>query len=144
MQNSSGGGEGLVITKETDYALRILRALRDGELRTVGQVAKSEFLPQAFAYKILKKLEKAGLIQLVRGSTGGCRLAVDLSQVSLYDLMAALGERSDLSACMADGFQCPWRQCHSGCRAHNKLLGIQRALDRELRAHTLGDILAEG
>ena len=46
----------MVITKETDYALRILRALTDGELHTVGQVAQSEFLPQAFAYKILKKL----------------------------------------------------------------------------------------
>ena len=131
----------MVITKETDYALRILRALLDGEQHTVGQVARSEFLPQAFAYKILKKLEKAGLIRLSRGSAGGCRLAADLSRVSLYDLMAALGERSDLSACMDEGFQCPWRSCHGGCSAHNRLLDIQRALDRELRAHTLQDIL---
>ena len=134
----------MVITKETDYALRILRALTDGELHTVGQVAQSEFLPQAFAYKILKKLEKAGFIRLSRGSAGGCRLAADLSRVSLYDLMAALGERSDLSACMADAFSCPWRECHGGCTAHNKLLEIQRALDSELRAHSLREILTDG
>lgn len=133
----------MVITKETDYALRILRALLDGEQHTVGQVARSEFLPQAFAYKILKKLEKAGLIRLSRGSAGGCRLAADLSRVSLYDLMAALGERSDLSACMEDGFRCPWRQCHGDCKAHNRLLDIQRVLDDELRSHSLRAILTE-
>ena len=29
----------MVITRETDYALRILRALRDGSLHTTGQIA---------------------------------------------------------------------------------------------------------
>ena len=48
----------MVITRETDYALRILRALLDGELHTVGEIAQAELLPQAFAYKILKKLER--------------------------------------------------------------------------------------
>ena len=133
----------MVITKETDYALRILRALTDGELHTVGQVAQSEFLPQAFAYKILKKLEKAGFIRLVRGSAGGCLLAADLSAVSLYDLMAALGERSDLSACMDPDHQCPWRSSHGGCTLHCKLLEIQEKLDAELRSHSLEEILTE-
>ena len=57
----------MVITRETDYALRILRALLDGKLHTAGQIAQDELLPQAFAYKILKKLEKAGLVEVVRG-----------------------------------------------------------------------------
>ena len=134
----------MVITRETDYAIRILRALLDGELHTVGQLAQDELLPQAFAYKILKKLEKAGLVKVVRGTAGGCRLAADLARTSLYDLMMATGERSDLSACMADAFSCPWRECHGGCTAHNKLLEIQRALDSELRAHSLREILTDG
>ena len=90
----------MVITRETDYALRILRALLDGELHTVGEIAQAELLPQAFAYKILKKLEKAGLLEILRGTAGGCRLAADLSRTSLYDLMTAIGEHSSLSACM--------------------------------------------
>ena len=62
----------MVITRETDYALRILRALLDGKLHTAGQIAQDELLPQAFAYKILKKLEKAGLVEVVRGTAGQC------------------------------------------------------------------------
>ena len=63
----------MIITRETDYALRILRALLDGQLHTVGQIAQEELLPQSFAYKILRKLDKAGLIQVVRGTAGSIR-----------------------------------------------------------------------
>lgn len=131
----------MVITRETDYALRILRALLDGELHAAGEIAQTELLPQAFAYKILKKLEKAGLLEIRRGTAGGCRLTADLDQTSLYDLMLAMGERSGLSACMEPDYQCSWRSSHGGCGVHCKLLEIQRALDTELRSHSLREIL---
>ena len=133
----------MVITRETDYALRILRALLDGELHTVGEIAQAELLPQAFAYKILKKLEKAGLLEILRGTAGGCRLASDLSRTSLYDLMTAIGEHSSLSACMEPSYDCSWRSSHGGCGVHCRLLEIQRKLDAELRAHTLQEILSD-
>lgn len=131
----------MVITRETDYALRILRALLDGELHAAGEIAQTELLPQAFAYKILKKLEKAGLLEIRRGTAGGCRLTADLDQTSLYDLMLAMGERSGLSACMEPDYQCSWRSSHGGCGVHCKLQEIQRALDAELRSHSLREIL---
>lgn len=133
----------MVITRETDYALRILRALLDGELHAVGEIAQTELLPQAFAYKILKKLEKAGLLEIRRGTAGGCRLTADLDQTSLYDLMLAMGERSGLSACMEPDYQCSWRSSHGGCGVHCRLLEIQRKLDAELQAHSLREIFAE-
>ena len=123
----------MVITRETDYALRILRSLLDGELHTVGSIAQEELLPQPFAYKIIKKLSKTGLIQIVRGTSGGCRLAASLSQVTW--------ERSSLSACMEPGYQCPWREGHGGCTPHRQLAAIQHKLDQELRAHSLLEIL---
>lgn len=132
----------MVITRETDYALRILRALLDGELHAAGEIAQTELLPQAFAYKILKKLEKAGLLEIRRGTAGGCRLTADLDQTSLYDLMLAMGERSGLSACMEPDYQCSWRSSHGGCGVHCRLLEIQRKLDAELRSHSLREILA--
>ena len=132
----------MVITRETDYALRILRALLDGELHTAGQIAQEELLPQAFAYKIMKKLEKSGLVAVVRGPAGGCRLAADLDKTSLYDLMVAMGERSDLISCMDPDYPCSWRSCHGGCGVHCKLLEIQKKLDTELQSHSLQEILA--
>ena len=82
----------MLITKETDYALRILRALSDEGRVTAVQLANEEQIPQQFAYKILKKLQKGGLIQILRGADGGCTLAAQLEQVSLFRLMQIMEE----------------------------------------------------
>ncbi len=82
----------------------------DGQLHTVGELAQGKLLPQPFAYKIIKELCKAGLVQITRGAAGGCRLSADLSQVTLYDLLLALGEPSAIAACMEPGYACPWRE----------------------------------
>ncbi len=61
----------MLITRETDYALRILRALSGGEQMTVAAIAQDQQVPQQFAYKILKKLSKGGLVSIARGAEGG-------------------------------------------------------------------------
>ena len=83
-----------MITRETDYALRLLRTLRDGERRTAAEAAERELVPQSFAHKILKKLARAGFVEVARGAEGGCRLSAELNRVTLYDLMTAMGEDS--------------------------------------------------
>lgn len=89
----------------------------------------------------IKKLCKAGLVQITRGAAGGCRLSADLSQVTLYDLLLALGEPSAIAACMEPGYACPWRERQGDCVSHRQLAAIQRTLDRELQSHTLQEIL---
>lgn len=97
-----------MITRETDYALRLLRTLRDGERRTAAEAAERELVPQSFAHKILKKLARAGFVEVARGAEGGCRLSAELNRVTLYDLMTAMGEDSRLSSCMdRSNWPCP-------------------------------------
>ena len=132
----------MIITKETDYALRVLRALQDGEKHTVGELAQNELIPQQFAYKILKKLANRGLIRIFRGAGGGCSLAADLSRATLYDVMEAMEESGELIACMDPGYQCPWRAAHGECTLHCRLAQIQQPLNEELRRYSLQDILS--
>lgn len=132
----------MLITRETDYALRVLRALAGGGRMTAEEICREELLPRQFAYKIFKKLEKAGLIGIARGPEGGCRLCADLKKVSLYDLAVAMGEDRSVSACTQDGFRCAWRESHgSRCQVHCQLLEVQGILDRELRARSLHRML---
>ncbi|MDD6074642.1 MAG: hypothetical protein ACI4OO_01480 [Otoolea sp.] len=42
----------MIVTRETDYALRILRALEEGRSITAGELAEEEALPQKFACMI--------------------------------------------------------------------------------------------
>lgn len=135
----------MLITKETDYALRILRSLSGGEALTVGELSERESLPQNFAYKIAKKLEKAGLVEIIRGKSGGCRLTADLKTASLYDLIQAVEDHSNLSACMNPTYECVWRQSHDGiCTAHIQLLKVQKAVDLELQSKNLHWVLFGG
>lgn len=132
----------MLITRETDYALRILRTLSEGESFTAGDLVEKESLPQSFAYKILKKLEKAGIIQITRGSTGGCSLKADLSTISLYQLIEAVEVNSYLTACMKPEYNCEWRE-KSGttCNVHNQLDEVQKNIDKELKSHSLHWVL---
>lgn len=136
------GAVPLLITRETDYALRILRALQDRQLHPIAELTQSQLLPQAFAYKILKKLARGGLVEILRGASGGYRLTADLDQTTLYDLMEAMEEGSQVSACMDPQYPCPWRAAHGGCSIHCRLAEVQRKLDQELRSHTLRELLS--
>ncbi|MCD8152826.1 MAG: Rrf2 family transcriptional regulator [Clostridiales bacterium] len=130
-----------MITRETDYALRLLRSLMDEELHPAAEIAEKEMVPQAFSYKILKKLSKAGYIQILRGADGGCRLAADLKKISLYDLMNAMGDNCGINRCMDDSYQCPWREKHEICEVHCRLAKIQETITTELQAHSLQELL---
>lgn len=105
-------------------------------------MAERELIPRQFAYKILKKLSRAGLIQVTRGTDGGCRLAADLDRASLYDVMNAMDGSSALSACMEPGYQCPWREAHGSCSVHCCLADVQRQLNEALKSHSLRKILS--
>ena len=128
----------MIITRETDYALRILRTLGDGQRHTMKALCEREAIPQQFAYKIIAKLSKAGIVHNTRGSNGGCSLSYDLKQLSLYDLLEVMGEDYQINACMQLGYECTWeRNCGSACGIRRKLANIQKHLQDELASHSI-------
>lgn len=133
----------MLITKETDYALRILRALAGEERVTATKLAQGEQIPQQFAYKILKKLQKGGIIRIMRGTEGGYSLAIQLEQVSLFQLMKIMKEDSSISSCMKPGYQCSWCKAHEDavCRVNAHLAAIQKRLNEELKTSSLQKII---
>ena len=68
----------MIITKETDYALRILRVLLDGEKHSVAEMSETELIPTQFAYQILRKLSAGNLVRVSRVALAGCELSFDL------------------------------------------------------------------
>lgn len=133
----------MIITRETDYALRILRALKDGNRYSISEITEKEMIPKQFAYKILQKLTKAELIEATRGAKGGCRLKADLKGLTLYDLIGVIDNRTKtLIQCMEPGFKCPIQEGSDGCNVHRKLGVIELGIEKELKAHTLQDLLS--
>ncbi|MCD7909280.1 MAG: Rrf2 family transcriptional regulator [Clostridium sp.] len=130
----------MMITRESDYAVRIIRALRGGGLMTIQQICERECIPKQFAYKILKKLDLAGLVQIKRGAGGGCALARDLSLITLYDVIRATDEEFFLTHCLQGNFDCEYL-AKSPCTIHRELARVQGVLERELQSRTMAELL---
>ena len=52
----------MFITRECDYAVRVVRALWGESRLSVSDICEKEAITAPFAYKILKKLQKAGYL----------------------------------------------------------------------------------
>ncbi len=132
----------MIITRETDYALRILRRLGDGQRHTMKTMCEGEAIPQQFAYKIIGKLGKAGVVKNTRGSSGGCLLSYDLKELTLLDLLQIMGENYQINACMDRGYECSWENnCGKSCSVRKKLGVIQEKLDQELAEHSIHSLI---
>jgi len=77
----------MLITRESEYAVRMIRALADNEIRTVRAICDEENIPHKFAYKILKKMEYADIVKAFYGVNGGYRLSKDISQISMFEIL---------------------------------------------------------
>src|SRR2546421_5805484 len=83
------------ITAQEEYGLRcLLKVARavDGNSLTLPEVASAEGLSVPYAAKLLSVLRQAGLIDSVRGRSGGYRLARPPASIGLGSLLLVLGE----------------------------------------------------
>ena len=132
----------MIITREVDYALRILRSLADGERHPMRVLCGQEAIPQKFAYKIILKLRDAGIVSSATGTHGGCSLACDLHSISLYDLFQVLQVDSSFNRCMQDDYDCEWVDAKgSSCVPCRNLAYMQEELTRMMSSHSVYDLL---
>jgi Rrf2 family protein len=83
------------ITAQEEYGLRCLLRLaraQQGQSLTIPEIASSENLSPAYVGKLLAVLRQAGLIESVRGRTGGYHLARPPEEIRLGGVLLVLGE----------------------------------------------------
>lgn len=130
----------MFITKECDYAVRIVRALHDGEKKTVQEICEMEQIPKPYTYKILKKLENNKIVDIYRGAEGGYVLALPVSELTLLDVFKAVEGDSPITACLQDNFECPKNSNGNSCRVHTEFDAIQTMMIKSLERKTLAEL----
>ena len=128
----------MLITRETEYALRILRALSRGEQLPAAAVAQRENMSTAVTLKILKCLHAAGLVDSRRGASGGYLLS-SRDPLYLWDVFQALGESPYVNRCQQPVYSCE-NEPEGRCGICRELCRIQEVLDTELRKTPLSAI----
>jgi Rrf2 family transcriptional regulator, iron-sulfur cluster assembly transcription factor len=59
---------------------------------SVSAIAARQYLPIPYLEKLLIELRRAGLVESIRGVNGGYKLAKTPTQISLSDILIAVGE----------------------------------------------------
>lgn len=128
----------MLITRKSDYAIRILRILRDGAVHSVREICTEEEVPKAFAYKILREMDREGLVGAERGNRGGYYLKKSLDEMTLYDVVALTEEEVAVLHCMKEDCS---RNAGASCSVHREIARIQAALVTEMKRNTISKIL---
>ena len=132
----------MFITKECDYAIRIIRALADGSRKTVKKISQEEHMPEKFVHNITTKLERAQFIQSFSGRGGGVRLRRPLNEFSLIDVVLAIDENRRIGDCLGENTKCAYVDAtQKPCTVHVELERIQNVLIETMRAKTMDMVL---
>ena len=129
----------MLITRRSDYAMRICRVLHDGKVHNVREICQAEEIPKAFAYKILRELKMADLVKSERGNQGGYYLNRPLSELTLYDVVNITEDDLAILHCMKE--DCNRNPDSMPCKVHQEIERIQKILIDELKKKTIEEIL---
>lgn len=83
------------LTARGHYSVKALLDLSSQprfEPTSVKSIAKRQELPATYLEKLLIEMRRAGLVQSVRGAQGGYKLAREPAQISLGQILEAVGE----------------------------------------------------
>jgi Rrf2 family transcriptional regulator, nitric oxide-sensitive transcriptional repressor len=132
------------LTYHTDYGLRLLMLLaaEPERLHTIAEIARRHGVSRSHLMKVAMTLTKAGIVESLRGRSGGLRLARDPGSIGLGEVVRATEESFDVVECFdSDASTCRLtRACELKGVLHEAVAAFLAVLDR----HTLGDLSGNG
>lgn len=129
----------MLYPRSWQYAMRILLQLArmaPGEQRSARTIAGEIGVPSAYTAKIVSTLAAARLVRSRRGPRGGLMLARPAREISLHDVVQAVGSQGSIGECIL-GF----RECSDlvPCPVHSTWATMREQLRDKLLDRSLED-----
>ena len=124
------------------YSLRALSDLctcPDDEPVSISDISSRRKIPAAYLEQLFGKLRRAGILESVRGSQGGYILARPESEITIAEILQALGEPFIFGSCQTE------KGCENAvtCPTFNLWRKVKGSVDEILSTTTLEDIADE-
>jgi Rrf2 family protein len=103
-------------------------ALHGGEgSLPLAEIAERQQISLAYLEQLFAKLRRAGLVESVRGRSGGYRLARPAHAIAIDEILRGVAEPVEMNRCIADGV--------AGCVGNNRCLthDLWRSLGDHIR-----------
>ncbi len=100
---------------------------------TLADISQCQGISLSYLEQLFAKLRKKGLVEGVRGPGGGYKLSRPADQISIADIIKAVDEKVDVTACNKEG------DCHDGeqCLTHELWVELSNRLYEFLAGITL-------
>ncbi len=122
----------MYITKEADYAVRIVSFLSTKKERTeAATIAKETAVSERFALKILRKLCENKIAVSFKGKNGGYMLAKPPEDISLRDVIETVDGKYMFNRCLSDDHDCSLEAIHC-CRFRKVYADISDTISKRL------------
>ena len=133
------------------HACTTMVALPEGKGLSTEDLAEYFDLPSAYLAKQLQALRRAGILESVRGQSGGYRLARDPGKISLWDIVDAIEGGETAFRCTEIRQNGPCGAKRSDCRKPCEIAAAfwhaeaawREALKRETLAGIIGSFAAK-
>ena len=132
------------LTEFTDHALRLLMYLgaHRGRMATIDEIARQYGISRNHLAKVVNELAAAGVIQTVRGRSGGVWLACEPREIRLGEVVSRTEPNFHMAQCFGSAAgACPFAP---DCRLRDALARATRAYLDELNRFTLAELLPAG
>ena len=141
------------LTAQEEYGLRCILSLARAEERagseigskslTISDIADLEGISPQYAGKLIRILGKQGLVTSVRGCKGGYRLSRPLEDISVAEVLDALGSKVyDPQLCDRFRGDRPFCVHTNDCSIRSLWSGVQLVIDAVLSKTTLKELVA--
>ena len=106
---------------------------------SLAEISQRQDISQEYLEQIFAKLRKCGLVESARGPGGGYKLARDMEDIRIADIVSAADEPLQITRCQGDAIE----GCVAGgqCITHDLWSSLGRQVYSFLAAITLGDVV---
>jgi len=131
------------VNRSTDYAIRamtFLAAQSEDAVFMVNEIASNQGVPPKFLARLLQLLQKAGLVESLRGMRGGFKLAQPATAITILHVLEAVEGPVTISLCLTAPQACDQAV---RCPSISVWERAQAAFLRVLASTTIADLATE-
>lgn len=123
----------------TDYAMRMILVLGDGQVRTIEETAQQSGIPRHYMGKIVRKLKDAGMVRSNQGVRGGIYLEKALEDITVLEVFSVMEPTVKINRCLEPDACCSQGKADS-CPVRGYYQYIQNKLEKEYFSVSLKQI----
>lgn len=104
---------------------------------TLADISDRQGISLSYLEQLFARLRKQGLVSSARGPGGGYRLSREADQITVLDVISAVDEKVDSTACQGKA------NCHGDeqCLSHELWTSLSEQIQIYLSDITLGDVV---